>query len=63
MLDERLINTRFTLPKASSGEIVLYGIHYHYRVADATPAGHTVVVVAVGALGLTVRGADKQLVY
>ncbi len=63
MLDERLINTRFTLPQATKGEIVLYGIHYHYRVADASPAGSIVVVVAVGALGLTVVSADNQLVY
>lgn len=63
MLDDRLINTQFVLPTAPTGEIVLYGIHYHYRVADDSPAGSAVVVVAVGALGLVVRNAKQQLAY
>ena len=63
MLDDRLINTQFTLPQAPTGVIMLYGIRYHYQVADDSPAGSQVVVVAVGALGLTVRGVDRQLTY
>lgn len=47
VLDDRLIKTIFTLPKAFAGEIQLYGISYHYCVlGEAEPGDQVVIVVA-----------------
>ena len=61
MLDDRLIGTIFTLPTAESGEIQLYGIFYHYKVAGVVDAGAQVVVVAADRSGLTVRQLGSEL--
>lgn len=64
MLDERLLGTIFTLPtSAASGEITLYGIHYHYRVQDDAAAGDKVVVNAISPLYLSVVKAEHALHY
>lgn len=63
MLDDRLINTRFTLQTAPTGTVVLYGIHYHYHVADDSKPGDVVVVTAAAPLGLTVRNVRSVMKY
>lgn len=63
MLDERLIGITFPLPTNIPGEITLFGIHYHYHIADSAGPGDIVIVVKATALGLTVRRADRQLNY
>ncbi|WP_125711203.1 hypothetical protein [Lacticaseibacillus porcinae] len=61
MLDDRLIKTIFTLPTATSGEIQLYGIFYHYRVLGEAAPGDQVVVVAADRDGLSVRKLGYEL--
>lgn len=61
MLDDRLIQTIFTLPTANAGEIQLYGIFYHYRVLGEASAGEQVVVVAADRAGLSVRKLGSTL--
>ncbi|MFD1440409.1 MULTISPECIES: hypothetical protein [Lacticaseibacillus] len=63
MLDERLIGTTFTLTHEGNGEVVLFGIHYHYWLLDAATTGDLVVVAEASALGLGVRLAKRQLQY
>ncbi|MFD1393269.1 hypothetical protein ACFQ3L_06750 [Lacticaseibacillus jixianensis] len=63
MLDDRLIGTTFTLTHPGAGEVVLYGIHYHYQLLDAATTGDLVVVASASALGLGVRLAKRQLQY
>ncbi|MCI1986470.1 MAG: hypothetical protein LKJ69_06010 [Lactobacillus sp.] len=63
MLDDRLLGTTFTLTTVPTGTITLFGIHYHYRVLDASQPGAIVRVVATDALGLKVRTAGTPLQY
>ncbi|RND85720.1 hypothetical protein [Lacticaseibacillus paracasei] len=48
---------------AASGEITLYGIHYHYRVQDDAAAGDKVVVNAISPLYLSVVKPEHALHY